>query len=112
MDTVGAAMAEEDTAGDLVAIQEDLAEVDFMVEVLEDTPPDSLLDAALVAAALVDSLVYIAEASAAVAALVVELAAVVHFLEEAHNHLRTILQVDRFVVDQFKEDPLAIRLPV
>jgi hypothetical protein len=38
--------------------------------------------------------------------------AVVHFLEEAHNRLRTMLQADRFVVDQFKEDPLATRLPV
>ena len=39
--------------------------------------------------------------------LVVELAAVVHFLEEVHDQLRTILQVGLF-----KEDPLAIRLPV
>ena len=29
----------------------------------------------------------------------VELAAAVHFLEEAHDHLRTILQVDPFMED-------------
>jgi hypothetical protein len=29
-----------------------------------------------------------------------------------HKQLHTIFQVDPFVEDQFKEDPLAIRLPV
>jgi len=42
---------------------------------------------------------------------VVELAAVVHFLEEAHNQLRTILRVD-LTADHTKRHPLAIQLQV
>ena len=48
----------------------------------------------------------------AVIALVVEELVYVHFLEEAHDRLRIILQVDPFMEGPFKEGPLAIRLPM
>jgi hypothetical protein len=97
---------EEDTeeAGEDFMAGEDSAEADFMGEVLEDILLDSL-DIPLVVPYLMDFPEV--ECTVTVVALVVELAAVVHFLEEAHKQLRTIFQVDPTM-----EDPLAIRLLV
>ena len=70
-------VVEEDAAGDSVAIQGDSVEVGFMAAVSEDVLLDSLVETALGAVALVDSLVYRAEVSVAGVALVAESVAVV-----------------------------------